>query len=43
MEKPQNQYQHVIDELTSYIRGVINEQEHPLGLSIALTNDQKII
>ncbi|MHA2319084.1 MAG: hypothetical protein ACXAC6_15155 [Candidatus Hodarchaeales archaeon] len=43
MNKPQNQYHHVIEELTSFIEGVLNEREDNLGLSIALTNDREII
>jgi CubicO group peptidase (beta-lactamase class C family) len=43
VNKPQNQYHHVIEELTSFIEGVLNEREDNLGLSIALTNDREII
>jgi CubicO group peptidase (beta-lactamase class C family) len=39
----QNQYNHVIEELTSFIEGMLNDREDNLGLSIALTNDREII
>ncbi|MHA2247050.1 MAG: serine hydrolase domain-containing protein, partial [Candidatus Hodarchaeales archaeon] len=34
---------YVIEELTSFIEGVLNERKDNLGLSIALTNDREII
>jgi len=40
---PQSHYQDVIDELTFFIEGVLNEREDNLGLSIALTTDREII
>jgi CubicO group peptidase (beta-lactamase class C family) len=43
VNKPQNQYHHVIEELKSFIEGVLNEREDNLGLAIALTNDREII
>ncbi len=42
MNKPQNQFHRVVEELTYYIEGVLNEREDLLGLSIALTNDREI-
>jgi CubicO group peptidase (beta-lactamase class C family) len=43
VNKPQNQYHHVIEELKSFIERILNEREDNLGLSIALTNDRGII
>jgi CubicO group peptidase (beta-lactamase class C family) len=43
VNNPQNQYFHVIEELKSFIDGILKEREDTLGLSIALTNDQEII
>jgi CubicO group peptidase (beta-lactamase class C family) len=43
VNKQKNRFNHVIEEITRYVEGILKSRNDTLGLSIALTNDKDII